>query len=119
MRNERQLYTRRIYPQRGRESKPVNNPQDCISPDPLLFREIEMIIPNPGSCFQPECRMQLTETTIHDSKRGIIKAVSLVPTGIKPLLPPKKIPVGGTRTIGGGTSYEAIRRAKRKSRRRS
>ncbi|MBP7832914.1 MAG: hypothetical protein KA035_04050 [Candidatus Levybacteria bacterium] len=39
-------------------------------------------------------------------------------TYAKPLVPPREVPVGGGRTIGGGTSREAQRRARKQLGRR-
>lgn len=56
-------------------------------------------------------------TTIVNQGRKIPAFIN-VPLVEKPLTPVLKTSVGGGRSIGGGTSSEAIQRAKRKSRRK-
>lgn len=46
-------------------------------------------------------------------RRITVDGVAVTPTAPVPLLPHQEVGVGGIRTIGGGTSKDALRRAKR------
>ena len=52
-----------------------------------------------------------------DPKSRRIKPITILETS--PVLPHQEIPIAGRRTIGGGTSTEALRRARKKTRRRT
>lgn len=67
------------------------------------------------------CLTELSHVSVYRAKRSgseiITAATTITPVVTQPLLEQMTIRVGGIRTIGGGTSREAIRTAKRKNRR--
>ena len=54
--------------------------------------------------------------TVHDRRRTI-KGICIFPLTKKPLVPVYMVSCGGGRIRGGGTSEEALRRARRKAKR--
>lgn len=56
------------------------------------------------------------QSVISETVTGVFYGKALVAEGVKrPLVPFQVVRIGGHRTLGGGTSDEAIRRARRKS----
>jgi len=100
-------------------SRPANGQPDGICLDRMPLRKLRTVIPTTNSSSLPiGGTLIIEQTTIEDPTRGFIRATRIVPTAVRPPIPPMEIPIGGTRTIGGGTSREATRRAKKKSKSR-
>ena len=106
------------HPELG-ESRPANGQPDGICLNRTQLGRLKRIVPHASLISLQNSSFRVGETTIHDSIRGDRKVTVAIPTAIRPPIPPMEIPIGGIRTIGGGTSREATRRAKKKSKRRS
>ena len=57
-------------------------------------------------------------STVKD-ERGPVKATKIISETTTPFMLPRRISFGGGRVIGGGTSQEALRTAKRKERQKT
>lgn len=112
----KEQFTQSVYPQEDRGSRCANKRPDSICPGTTSLIKLGIVIP--ANCRSSQALFEVSDTVILDA-RGPVRAKSVAPIVIRPLLTPREIPVGGIRTIGGGTSQEAVRRAKRKTRRRS
>ncbi|MBU1032173.1 hypothetical protein KKE03_04625 [Patescibacteria group bacterium] len=99
---------RKTFPIDRGNSKLVLNKPDC----PVIVREETWGKLNrfvPGVNRLPDCSGPFTA-------RKVRYGVLLQQTVVVPLTPIIKVSHGGCRVIGGGTSPEALRRAKRKAR---
>lgn len=61
---------------------------------------------------------QIEQSHVEDES-GPVKALKITPLSTLPPLAHREVGIGGTRAIGGGTSKEAIRTAKRKERQKT
>ncbi len=115
MAHERREASTPVYaPEKG-GSHAANNGSDApvvqlVSLDKLAYTII-------GRCDAPVCEVNNQVHRITVEKDGRRKSVlEVIPIGVKPILAPTVVSWGGGRTIGGGTSKEALRRQRNKAR---
>lgn len=115
---EKPFVQRKIFPSEGSTRLRRNSPDT-----PIVIRQplkgLKII-----TCSKPTnlngCDVKPEAIFSHKDDFGLNvfrRGVSLTPVGIYPLQKFRQVAVGGIRTIGGGTSKEAIRKARRKLRR--
>jgi len=111
---EQYIPGRRIKPVREGSSRLVLNKPNVPPPEIRSIQElrITLLSHKPIDCNG----YQHKPATVEDES-GLVKAVELTPSRILPLLDVKSVSFGGGRIIGGGTSREAIRTAKKQAKR--
>ncbi len=98
-----------------KESRLVTNPPDYPQAGSTEINNLSTIHPSTAR-ISPDSTLQPSPTRIKTAF-GIIEGRRLTPIATLPLTRAAYCDVRGGRIIGGGTSKEAIRKAKRKSRR--
>ena len=93
---------------------PKNNPPDCPQVEIESLPQLRTFIPN-GKRIIPKGLSKVKPAAI-DNGFGITKGAVEIPQTREPILPRKKVRHGGGRFIGGGTSKEALQRAKKNNR---
>lgn len=136
---ERNFFSRKIIKENGRSSRPAHNPSDRPQIKVIPLKQAEFRVPatthvktKPGT----QIRIETAEETFEAINPGASYSRNLpfgraamqnvehsvfTPVARLPLVPHQIISVAGERprTIGGGTSNEALRRAIRRARRKA
>lgn len=95
---------------------PTNNPSDCPQVKIESLTELRTFSPNGKKVDQSG--LSITESTSVNNGFGITHGIVETPLTKKPLTPVFRVRHGGGRSYGGGTSDEALRRAKKQNRKR-
>lgn len=110
----REIFDRRIPTFNTKPGRPANNPPAVPQ---IEVSELKPLTVHVSANFRtnPDNHSTVSRTTIEDPLRGQIRALKITPLTPQPLTRFREIPIAGGRTIGGGTSREALKRAKQKS----
>lgn len=111
---EQYIPGRRIRPVKEGSSRLVLNKPDVPSPEVRSIQKLSITLITHKPFDSNGCQHK---PTMVEDESGLVKAVEITPSRILPPLHVKSIPFGGGRIIGGGTSREAIRTAKRQAKR--
>lgn len=109
----REIHQSRNFPLESGKSRAVHNPPDTPPIETTDLPGLRRILP--ASARIQKSNLFLTSITTIDEARGEVKGISLTPIATVPLNVHRVIGDGGGRAILGGTSKEALRRAKRKA----
>jgi len=102
----------------NRPSRLADNPPDRVQPVTVQLSEASVQVS--ATATNPNCPTSTTRVTSQWGwgKNAIVRTESqtvITPVVKEPVTPHRTIGVAGGRTIGGGTSKEALRRARRKA----
>lgn len=112
MRIEGNIVHRKIIPSSRENRGPTDYMPDAPPTGVTELRRLSKKYP--ASIDVPLSRKHLVETIRKDFGRGPARGQRIIPTTTNPLLDSQFVDVRGGRIIGGGTSREAIRNAKKK-----
>ncbi|MDP2632165.1 MAG: hypothetical protein Q8P25_00385 [Candidatus Curtissbacteria bacterium] len=108
----------RIIPTEGHSRLRQNHP-DSPTAETQLLNEISIALVSPRQPAPNNCQTEIVHVLTYKGRGEQIfaRGLKITPTSRSPILERKTIPHGGGRIIGGGTSREAIRAAKRQAKR--
>jgi hypothetical protein len=112
MSQERQPQHRKIITMSRENRGPANNLPDTPRDDVTHLRKLGRRYP--AHIDIPFSESDSVETIIKDFGRGPAEGQRIVPSTVNPRLDAQFVDVRGGRVIGGGTSKEATRTAKKK-----
>lgn len=105
---------RKIFPQDRDNHGPVHHHSDTQKVTTKPLERLVTFVPNQnGRHSIPNGLVRVSPFTLNDRKVPV-NGVDVIPLARQPLTPAYKTSIGGVRVGGGGTSREALRRAKRK-----
>jgi len=115
---ERRRQEARItYPSFDRRSRIATGNSGIKPPEIKPIQALAIHVPTSVTVPDLNGNFIVSVCRIEDNFQGTLRVRELVPLSQAPALNFKEINLGGGRTIGGGTSKEARRRAKQKAKR--
>ena len=117
MQPDRRPEFRRTYPSAGRKSKLATGYSGVEPPEIKPLPALAIHIPTSATVTGLNGNFMVSDRMIEDEFRVTRRVTELVPLTQAPALDFRQISQGGGRTIGGGMSKEARRRAKQKVKR--
>lgn len=105
------------YPSSGRPSRPASGYSGVEPPEIKPLQALAIYIPTSATVPNLNGNFMVSDRRIEDEFQVTRRVRELVPLSQAPALDFRQISQGGGRTIGGGMSKEARRRAKQKVKR--
>lgn len=110
-------FTPKTVPSEGKPTRAVSNGPDVPSVERVPLHGLEQRIYGARTTVNGTTNVEpASDWYVVGGQRKTVEGVAIIPTTPIPLLPHQEVSIGGTRTIGGGTSKDALRRAKRNAR---
>lgn len=111
----RETFDKRIPIAEIKNGREVNNPPDAPHATVEPLNKLRMVVTTNTNILLSNGHV-ISEATVTDKHRGTLKALAAIPQTKRPIQEFKVASTRGGEPIGGGTSKEALRRAKRKTR---
>ena len=107
----------RIIPRSEVNRGPATYNPDAPQIERVPLRKLRVVFPSSLPVNPP--KGSVIEAILKDFGRGVSEGQRITPCTTQPLFESRYTPIRGGRVIGGGTSREALRKARRKSRKRA